>query len=202
MADFSIAVAKTFNAEGGYQADPADTANYVKGVLIGTNHGISAIAYATYLKRTPTVDEMKALTQDTAKLIFKSLFWDKIAGDYITNQSVSQLMFQYVIGAGDEQISDLKDIANSTYGKPVLISNDVPFGKSEASFVNGLDQAKFFENMKTWRLHYYDLVVARSVTKWELTNKRKITDAEALQFTKKKFLAGWRHRLNTHIFSA
>lgn len=200
MASFEATIGNTFKAEGGFQNHKNDSANYVNGVLIGTNRGISAVAYYTYYKKVPTVAEMKALTVEQAKLIFKGNYWDKVAGDYINNQSIAALMFQYIIGAGSSQLSDIKDIANKTFGKVVLVSNDLPLTKADATFINGLDQAKFHANLKAWRFTYFDLVVTRSIAKWELDHKRKITEKEALTETKKEFLNGWRNRLNTHIY--
>ena len=71
MADFEKAIKNTFRSEGGFQNDPADNANYVRGVLIGTNRGISAQGYATFYKRIPTVSDMMKLTEEEAKRIFK-----------------------------------------------------------------------------------------------------------------------------------
>lgn len=200
MASFEFTIGPTFKAEGGFQNKKNDSANYVNGILIGTNRGISAVAYYTYYRRVPTVEDMKNLTVDQAKLIFKGNYWDKVAGDFIHNQSVAALMFQYIIGAGSSQLSDIKDIANTTFGKVVLVSNDLPITKADANFINGLDQSKFHANLKAWRFQYFDLVVTRSIAKWELEHKRKITEKEAITETKKEFLNGWRNRLNTHIF--
>lgn len=201
MASFEKAIIGTFKAEGGFQADPNDSANYVNGVLIGTSRGISAQAWATYYRRTPTVADMKALTEAQAKLIFKGNYWDKVAGDYIVNQSVAELMFQYVIGSGASQISDIKERANEVAGKWVLLSNDHPLNKVDAAFINnGLDQEKFHADLKAWRFGHYERVVAASIAAWEKKNGRKITEKEAMSQTKKKFHQGWINRLNKHVF--
>ena len=182
MASFEKAILNTFKAEGGYQADPKDNANYIGKNLIGTNRGISAQGYYAYYKRIPTVSQMKNLTVEQAKSIFKGNYWDKIGGDFIINQSVAELMFQYIIGSGSSQLSDLKDIANSIHGSDVLVENDAPFIKSECEFINKLDQKKYHAALIEWRLKWYDFVVQR--------NPDKI-----------KFLQGWKNRLNTHKFS-
>lgn len=183
MANFEKAIVNTFKAEGGFQNDPNDNANYVNGILIGTNKGISAQGYYNYYKKIPTVEQMKNLTVEDAKKIFKGNYWDKIGGDFIINQSVAELMFQYVIGSGMGQISNIKDIANATFGSEKLIENDHPFIKSECDFINSLDQKKFFDGLWNWRLKFYDLVVKANPAK-------------------QKFLKGWQNRLNTHKFIA
>ncbi len=182
MASFDKAILNTFKAEGGYQNDPHDNANYVNGILIGTNRGISAQGYYSYFKRVPTVDQMKNLTVEDAKRIFKGNYWDKLACDFIANQSVAELMFQFIIGSGASQISDIKDIANGIDDKDsIIMENDNPIIQREVIIINALDQAKFHASLWKWRLAFYDLVV--------LKNPKKA-----------KFLKGWQNRLNTHIF--
>ena len=183
MANFEQAILNTFKAEGGFQADPNDNANFVKGVLIGTNRGISASGYYDYFKKVPTVLDMKNLTVETAKQIFKGNYWDKIAGDYIKNQSVAEMMFQFIIGSGQSQVSDIKDLANKTFATNVLVSNDLPITQSDANFINGLNQSLFFDNLWHWR-ELFLKAVAKNNPK------------------KEKFLNGWLIRLSTHKFKA
>lgn len=184
MASFEKAIVNTFKAEGGFQNHPSDNANYVNGVLIGTNKGISAQGYYSFYKKMPTVEIMKNLTTEQAKQIFKGNYWDKIAGDLIKNQSVAELMFQFIIGSGASQISDIKDIANGISDKDaIIVEDDSPIDNAEANIINALDQSKFHAAMWKWRLAFYDLVVLRNPKKAE-------------------FLQGWRNRLATHKFIA
>lgn len=182
MASFEKAIVNTFKAEGGFQNDTTDTANYVNGICIGTNKGISAQGYYAYYKKVPTEADMRNLTTEQAKAIFKGNYWDKIGGDLINNQSVAELMFQFIIGSGASQLSDLKDIANGISPVDVDIPEvDKPFTKQECEFINALDQAKYHAALKTWRFAWFDLVVLRNPKK-------------------EKFLQGWKNRLNTHVF--
>ena len=183
MASFDKAIVNTFKAEGGFENDKEDNANFVNGVCIGTNRGISAQAYYAYFKRTPTVEQMKALTVEQAMQIFKGNYWDKVACDFIVNQSVAELMFQFIIGSGQGQVSDIKDIANKTNGSNVLVSNDLPITKADCNFINGLNQSLFFKGLWDFRLAFYDKVVKNTPSKM-------------------KYLKGWQNRLNTHKFIA
>ena len=183
MASFDKAIINTFKAEGGFQQDTSDNANYVNGILIGTNRGISAQGYYAYYKKIPTVNDIKNLTVEQAKQIFKGNYWDKICGDFIVNQSVAELMFQFVIGSGLSQISDIKDIANKVGGKSVLVLNDLPITKMDAFFINGINQELFHARMKEWRFELYNRIVAKNPSK-------------------QKFLKGWQNRLNTHKYIA
>lgn len=181
MADFKPVYEKTLKKEGGFQKFPNDSANYVNKVLIGTNHGISAIAYADYYKRTPSEADMKALTQKQAYDIFKKNYWNKINGDRILNQSVSELMFQFIIGSGASQLSDLKDIANRVAGKKILASTDKPFTNEEIDLINKLDARKYWDEMKAWRHAYFLMITSRNP---------KL----------KQFLKGWQNRLDSYEF--
>lgn len=181
MASFEQAIKGTFKAEGGFQNHAEDNANYVNGILIGTNKGISAQGYYSFYKKVPSVEDMKNLTEEQAMKIFKWNYWDKIGGDNINNQSVAELMFQFVIGSGASQLSDLKDIANAVYGTEVLKETDTAFTKAECDFINLLDQSKYHAALKEWRMNLYDIIVKRNPAK-------------------QKFLKGWQNRLNTHIF--
>src|SRR6478752_8502701 len=104
MADFENIVSVSFKWEGGYSAYSNDSASWCGGQLIGTNRGISAVAYKGFYGVCPTVDQLKALTAEQAKAIYKKLFWDKLQLDKIKNDSVAQIMFQYIIGSGSSQI--------------------------------------------------------------------------------------------------
>lgn len=200
MADFEKAIIGTFKAEGSFQKDPSDTANFIGGVCIGTNLGISAQGYYAYYKKIPSEADLKALTKEQAKQIFKGNYWDKVAGDFIVNQSVAELMFQYAIGGGLGQISDIKDIANQVHGKKILVSNDLPFTKADAQFINGLNQSAFHAAMVEWRKGHYIRVINRSIAEYEKKLGRKSTEAEQLKYTKRKFHKGWLNRLATHVY--
>ena len=54
MAEFIPIHNFVIKEEGGYQDMPSDTGNYVDGVLVGTNYGISAPVLKSYLGRTPS----------------------------------------------------------------------------------------------------------------------------------------------------
>jgi len=182
MADFDPIFKKTLGHEGGFQADAADKANYCDGKLIGTNHGISAIAYKGFYKKCPTQAQMKALTIPQAEQIFKKNYWSLVNGDRIANQSIAELMFQYVIGSGASQLSDLKAIANATAGKKIMAEVDVPFTNAEADLINKLPQKGYWINLRAWREAFLKTLVQKHPED-------------------QKFLTGWLNRLNSYTYS-
>jgi lysozyme family protein len=64
----------TFAEEGGYQDDPEDSGNWLNGVLIGTNMGISAAVLAHWRHSTITAADMRGLELPEATAIAGALF--------------------------------------------------------------------------------------------------------------------------------
>lgn len=105
MANFNITIKKIASFEGGYQCYPDDNGNWTggkkgKGVLIGTNRGITAPELAKHLNRTPSVLDMKNLSHDTAVGIYKKNYWDTIRGDEINSQELADQVCDMAVNAG------------------------------------------------------------------------------------------------------
>ena len=84
MSDFTQCFDKIIIAEGGYVNDPTDPGGE-------TNYGISKRAY-------PNVD-IKNLTLEQAKLIYKNDYWDKVRGDEIS-YPLNLFMFDCAVNQG------------------------------------------------------------------------------------------------------
>lgn len=105
MANFLIAYNNTAKNEGGYTNNPKDRGNWTggavnSGVLIGTNYGISAPVLMRFLKRTPTVDEMKNLPISTAQQIYKAEYWNPFRGDEVLIQEVANSIYDSAVNMG------------------------------------------------------------------------------------------------------
>ena len=85
MADFEIAILKIIKHEGGYVNDPKDSGGETK-------YGISKRAY-------PRVN-IKNLTLQDAKAIYKRDYWDRIKGDLIESQEIAESIFDFGVNAG------------------------------------------------------------------------------------------------------
>jgi hypothetical protein len=85
MADFDMAVALVLKHEGGLVDDPNDPGGL-------TNFGISQRSY-------PNVD-IRNLTADDAKAIYKRDYWFPIGGDAISNQSLANAALDFAVNAG------------------------------------------------------------------------------------------------------
>lgn len=105
MADFFKAHIKTASNEGGYTDNPDDNGNWTggkKGIgqLIGTNYGISAPVLKGYLKREPTVADMKSISQDAVHAIYKRGYWNTMRGDEILNQQEAESIYDACVNMG------------------------------------------------------------------------------------------------------
>lgn len=185
MSAFDSIVNKTFTFEGGFQQFPTDTANYNSlGELIGTNHGISATAYEQYLKRPPTVADVQAITTDIAKDVYKKLFWDKVQGDLINNDSIAHLVFDSNIGSGGTGLKQVRQALNAVAGKQVVQETTKPLTIAEINVINALPQQQFFDKLKDLRLAFFKALATNNPAKYGM------------------FLKGWNNRLAQITFTA
>ena len=98
MADFEAAIVKTLINEGGAKVtdDPED-----RGGL--TKFGISQRSY-------PNVD-IRNLTEQQAKEIYKRDFWDKVKADDIQSQEMAENLFDTAVNMGPRTASRLAQLA-------------------------------------------------------------------------------------------
>lgn len=151
MADFTPIAEKTLILEGGYQSFPNDSANYTSShKLVGTNFGISAIAYEDYLGREPSIEDMKALTKAKALAVYKKNFWDKLQGDKIKNHSVAHIIFDAYIASGSLGIQRVRKYINEYTGySRVSVSRISNLNDDEIKAINGIaNQKALFELIK------------------------------------------------------
>lgn len=85
MADFTKAIQKIIASEGGYVNDPNDPGGETK-------FGIS--------KRSYPNEDIKNLTIERAREIYKRDFWDKIGGDQIKDQAIADLLVDSAVNEG------------------------------------------------------------------------------------------------------
>lgn len=97
MTGFDLAFERVVGHEGGYTADPKDRGNWTTGVinqgeLKGTKFGISAMSY-------PDLD-IKNLTVDQAKAIYKRDFWDRAQADQY-DAAIAYQLFDIAVNNGN-----------------------------------------------------------------------------------------------------
>ena len=167
MANLEIALKKVLGWEGGFANDPDDSGGAtMKGVTIGT--------YTEYCKRKgkpkPTVVDLKKITNEEILDLANMLYWSKIQGDNIKNQSIANLCFDCVWGSGTGYIKVIQKVLG--------VSADGIFGNISLSTLNNWKPQKdIFQKLWNRRKQYLEGCSGA----W-------------------KYLKGWMRRLNSFTF--
>ena len=91
MGNWDKAIAFVLVREGGFQANQSDPGNYVNDVLVGTNFGICA--------RDHPNEDIRNMTVDRAKEIYRSEYWTPIGGDALPD-GVSLALMDSAVNQG------------------------------------------------------------------------------------------------------
>jgi len=97
MADFNKCIGKTLAHEGGakYTNDPTDRGGETK-------YGIS--------KRSYPQEDIKNLTEERAKELYKRDYWDRIRGDDIKDEAIAFNIFDCAVNMGVRTASRLSSL--------------------------------------------------------------------------------------------
>ena len=153
MADFNKAIEKTLIHEGGYVDDPNDAGGETK-------FGISKRAY-------PNVD-IKNLTTDEAKAIYKRDYWDRVKGDEIASQKVAFELFDTAVNMGVRTASKLMQGCVGSHPDGII-------GNKTLEAINSTDEELLLLRFKLAKVARYAYI----------TKKRPAN---------RKFLLGWINR--------
>jgi lysozyme family protein len=155
MADFDPAVAKTLIREGGarFTDNPDDHGG-------ATKYGISQRAY-------PNVD-IRNLSEDQAKAIYKRDYWDRVAGDALKSQAVAENIFDTAVNMGPTTATKLVQMT-------LDLDVDGKFGAGTTKAVNATDETEFLAEFTLAKVARYAAIC----------NKDR---------SQSKFLLGWLNR--------
>lgn len=154
MADFNKSIDKVLINEGGYVNDPSDRGGETK-------FGISKRAY-------PNVD-IKNLTAEQAKEIYKKDYWDKVKGDDISSEFVAYEIFDTAVNMGVRTASKIAQVVCEAHPDGFI-------GENTLKALNGVDEELFVAKFKLAKIARYAYLV-----KTRPANK--------------KFLYGWINRV-------
>ena len=153
MADFEKAIDKVLINEGGYVDDPNDKGGETK-------YGISKRSY-------PSVD-IKNLTTDEAKAIYKLDYWDRVKGDEIRSDLIAFELFDTAVNMGVRTASKLIQGC-------VGVHPDGIIGNKTLEAINSTDEELLLLRFKLAKVARYAYI----------TKKRPAN---------RKFLLGWINR--------
>jgi hypothetical protein len=96
-ADFNAFLPILLGFEGGYVEDPTDPGGE-------TNKGVTMSTFQQYAQELlgvdPTSDNLKALTDDQAGTIYRTLYWNKIHGDDFASQYLANIVCDFFVNSG------------------------------------------------------------------------------------------------------
>ena len=156
--------------EGGFVDDPDDLGG-------ATNMGVTIATYKVYRKRKglsePTVDDLKHLSNNEWIDILKSLYWDRWKADQIENQSVANIVVDWIWASGNYGIKIPQQILN--------VKVDGIVGPKTIDAVNSRNPRELFDMIKIARFDFIE----------DICRKRPANN---------KFKRGWLNRINDFVF--
>lgn len=139
MADFLKALQVLLKAEGGYVNDPADAGGE-------TNYGIT--------KKSYPMEDIKHITMDRVKDIYKRDYWDKVKGDEIKDQKSALMIFDFAVNAG---VNTAVKLLQSILG----LTQDGILGPMSIFSLNAADPVLFLREYASGRVSFYEMIVKR-----------------------------------------
>ncbi|MGJ7900875.1 glycoside hydrolase family 108 protein [Lysobacter sp. 1R34A] len=146
MADFNEYFPQLLTFEGGYVDDPADPGG-------ATNKGITLATFEAHAQSllgiAPTLDNLKALSNGQAAVLYKTLYWDPLYCDAIGLQCLAEDLFDFQVNAGFHAVLLLQTLL----GPPVKA--DGRFGPDTLAALHAADQAALYPAYRQGRIDYY-----------------------------------------------
>lgn len=170
MADVNKLAPFILKWEGGFVNDPDDLGG-------ATNKGVTIGTYEAYCRKKgypkPTIERLKNISSPEWTEILKTMYWDKWRADGIKNQSVANILVDWVWASGSHGIK----IPQKMLG----VKPDGIVGETTLNAVNALSPESLFESIKRERIDFIDRICAARPAN-------------------NKFKKGWLNRINSLKF--
>jgi lysozyme family protein len=138
--------------EGGYSDDPTDPGRETnKGITMATFQGCAH----ELLGLEPTSDNLKALTDAQAGLIYKALYWNKVHGDSLGSQHLANIVCDFYVNAGTNATKLLQRVLNNMGAS---VAEDGAIGPASLEALAGFDQVQVYRRYKRGRIAYYQVL--------------------------------------------
>ena len=158
--------------EGGYVNDPDDLGQ-------ATNKGVTIKTYTLYRWRkhqpTPTIDDLKNITDEEFTAILKEMYWDACRADRIESQSVANAIVDWGWHSGT--ITAAKEVQKLLGVKADGIIGNVTLGE-----INSRNPRELFDAIKIARIAYLNRICSSRPANT-------------------KFMRGWMNRVNSLEFN-
>ncbi len=171
MADIEKLAPIVFKWEGGFSNHPSDKGG-------PTNMGVTLstwrkVGYDKDMDGDIDIDDIRLLTKEDAKRVLR-IYWDRWRADSIRNQSVANILVDWVWGSGMWGIR----IPQRLLG----VKEDGVVGPVTLTRLNSVDQRDFFDKVFSARMQFFQNIVKRDPSQ-------------------RKFILGWQNRLNDFKFA-
>lgn len=139
-----------------------------------TNKGVTISAFKQYRRSNglpePNVEDLKNISDSEWSDVLKTLYWDKWKADEIKNQSIANLLVDWLWGSG---------VYGIKYPQQVLgVAADGIVGRKTLAAINDYpDQEELFNKLWNRRKQHFEGIVKNNLTQ-------------------NVFLKGWLNRLN------
>lgn len=172
MANIDRLAPIIFRWEGGFANDPNDRGG-------ATNMGVTVatwrqVGYDKDGDGDIDADDVRLLTRADATRVLR-IYWDRWRADSIRNQSVANILVDWVWGSGRWGIVIPQRILG--------VAQDGIVGVNTITALNAADQRDFFNKVFAARKKFFDDIVAKNPSQ-------------------RKFHNGWMNRLNSFKFEA
>jgi len=149
VASFDLFLPMLLRFEGGYVDDPTDPGGETnKGITMATFRHCSH----DLLGLDPTSENLKALTDAQAGIVYRNLYWNKISGDDIPLQDLANIVCDFYVNAGTHATLLLQQVLN---GMGAHVVQDGAIGPASIQALNGFDQMEVYRQYKQGRINYY-----------------------------------------------
>lgn len=148
MANFNESIEIILRHEGGLADHPNDPGGL-------TNFGISQRSY-------PNLD-IRNLTKEDAKAIYRRDFWNKIRGDEIINQQVANQVLDFAVNSGPAQAGrSLQRVINRVTRIDPPLTVDGVIGTKTITALNQSNPARINNELVQERLSFYDTIIQKN----------------------------------------
>lgn len=151
MSAFDAAVARVLEHEGGLSDHPSDRGGLTKyGITLGLFRRV---------RPNGTEADLRTLTIDEARAIYRTAFWDPGHFDRLGAPLVAAHAFDFAVNAGGSTAIKALQAALRLLG--AAVDADGVLGPATAAAVNGADAAAVLAAFRVERIRHYAALVGR-----------------------------------------
>lgn len=170
MANYKQLIPTILKWEGGWANDSLDRGGM-------TMKGITMDSYKTFCQTQnrpiPTPSDLQNISEDEWSNIFKTMYWDRWKADQIQNQSIANILVDWVWASGVWGVK----IPQRLLG----VVEDGIVGSQTITALNRQNPAEFFAKVHAKRIYFVENIVHRDPTQ-------------------ARFIKGWKNRINDFKF--